>query len=176
MDLKTIEMNNLRVLNDYLNQTIDVLVRSPRLANGHTPSFGYSPFAGSIPGAPSPIGTDVVWGATPYGFSGGQQMFGGVSPFTTPSVPFTGLPLMGMGMGPGYGTPGYGTPGYGTVDPFLAQRASFGSWQQPWQQQPWQQQPWAPISEVTRQAQVAHALAAKQSVLEAMYRLAGIPV
>lgn len=169
MDPKAIEMNNLRVLNDYLNQTIDVLVRGPRLGAATSP-IGYSPFAPSMT-TPSTIGTDTVYG--PYPFAG-SQAFGGVSPFA-PTNPFTGHPL------------------YGSVDPFFAQRSTFGGWQQPWQQQswqqgwqqPWQQQgwqqpwgqsPWGQFSEATRQAQVAHALAAKQSVLEAMCRAAGIPV
>jgi hypothetical protein len=181
MDPKAIEMNNLRVLNDYLNQTIDVLVRGPRLGAAPTP-VGYSPFSPSFaPSIPTPagIGTDTVYGAYPFQ---GSPMFGGVSPFT-PTNPFTGLPFYGAG--------------FGSVDPFTAQRSAFGAWQQPWQQpwqqqswqQPWQQQPWqqswqqpwgqspwSPISEATRQAQFAHALAAKQSVLEAMCRMAGIPV
>ncbi len=180
MDPKVIEMNNLRVLNDYLNQTIDVLVRSPRAGNGHTPGFGQS-FAGSIPGGGSQgMGTDVVYGPTqspfaPFGGSpfGGSQMFGGVSPFA-PTHPFTGAPLGQIGAG------------YGTVDPYLAQRGAFGGWQQAWPQawqQGWQgwQQPWGqgawtgPMSEATRQAQITQALAAKQSVFEAMCRMCGIP-
>jgi len=174
MDPKVIEMNNLRVLNDYLNQTIDVLVRGQRLGNGH--AVGYSPFG------PSPAGTDVVYGPSPYPFQ--SSPFPGApfpsSPFAAQS-PFTGLPLVG-------------SP-YGTVDPYLAQRTMggpFGPWQHPWGQTPWTQgqvpwtqgqvpwtqgqTPWTPIAEATRQAHVAHALAARQSVLEAMCRCAGIPV
>jgi hypothetical protein len=153
MDPKMIEMQNLRVLNDYLNQTIDVLVRSPR-TTGTTP-FGYSPFGGTIPATQGAIGNDF-YGHTPY--------FGGTMlqhPAFAAQNPFTGLPVYGST---------YGGPGYGAVDPFLAQRGlgqtTFGGWQQPW----------APISEVTRQAQVAQALAAKGSVLEAMCRACGIPV
>jgi hypothetical protein len=170
MDPKVIEMNNLRVLNDYLNQTLDVLARSPR--NGyHAASMGgvgYSPFGGSIPGAG--IGTDTVYGPGAYGF-GGTPVFGGVghSPFPATN-PFTGLPVMGAA---------YAGPGYG----------SFGAWQQPWgqtpwtaSQTPWTQTPWTagqgawPFGDPARQAQVTQALAAKQSVLEAMCRMAGIPV
>jgi hypothetical protein len=173
MDPKMIEMNNLRVLNDYLTQTLDVLARGPRLGNGH--AAGYSPFAGQIPGV-APHGTDVVYGASPYSY-GGSPMFGGGSPFA-PINPFTGLPGIGGG--------------YGAGDPFLAQRSfaggQFGSWQQQpwgqpqwaqgqqWGQGQWGQGQWAPVSEATRQAHVAHALAAKQTVLEAMCRMAGIPV
>jgi hypothetical protein len=176
MDPKMIEMNNLRVLNDYLTQTLDVLVRGPRLGNGHASGIGYSPFAGSIPGGAAPLGTDVVYGASPYAY-GGASMFGGASPFA-PTNPFTGVPGIGGG--------------YGAIDPFLAQRnlagGQFGSWQQqPWGQpqwgqgqwgqgHQWGQGQWAPISEATRQAHVTQALAAKQTVLEAMCRVAGIPV
>jgi hypothetical protein len=74
----------------------------------------------------------------------------------------------------------------------------FGTWQQTWGQTPWTagqtpwtqgqtpwtqgQTPWTagqtswPVVEAARQAQFAQALAAKQSVLEAMCRVAGIPV
>ncbi len=163
MDPKVIEMNNLRVLHDYLNQTLDVLARGQRLPGGHVAPFGYSPF--SAPVASAPIGTDVVYGPSPYGFTG--------------------------------------SPMFGTISPFAAMNP-FGAWQQPWGQQPWGQQPWAqqpwgqqpwgqtpwtagqtpwtpgttswPVAEAARQAQVNQALAAKQSVLEAMCRVAGIPV
>ncbi len=189
MDPKVIEMNNLRVLNDYLNQTLDVLARTPRNGFGHTAGMGavgYSPFGGPIPGAVGGIGTDTVYGpgAYAYGF-GNTPVFGGVghSPFPATN-PFTGLPMMGAG---------YAGPGYGT----------FGAWQQPWGQTPWTasqtpwtagqtpwggQTPWAGQTPWTagqtpwgygdpaRQAQVTQALAAKQSVLEAMCRMAGIPV
>jgi hypothetical protein len=152
-----IEMNNLRVLNDYLNQTLDVLVRGQRLGNGHTPGLGYTPFAGPIPSAPGAIGTDAVYGPSPYGFSGAPLFAGAHAPFA-PTNPFTGLPLVGAGYG------------------------AFGAWQQqPWGQT-WTagQSPWAagqwPATEAARQAQVTQTLAAKQSVLEAICRCCGIPV
>jgi len=157
MDPKVIEMNNLRVLHDYLNQTLDVLVRGQRLGTGHTAGFGYSPFAGAPPG----IGTDAVYGPSPFGF-GASPIFNGISPFPATN-PFTGLPVAA-----------YGATSY----------SPFGAWQQqPWGQSPWtaSQTPWTagqgpwPV-EAARQAQVTQALAAKQSVLEAMCRVAGIPV
>jgi hypothetical protein len=168
MDPKVIEMNNLRVLNDYLNQTLDVLVRG---RSGHTPGLGYSPFAGTIPSAPA-MGTDVVYGPSPFGFAG-APLFGGVSHAAfAPTSPFTGLPMIGAGFG------------------------TYGAWSQPWGQQPWGQQPWGqqswgqspwtagqwtpgqawPAAEAARQAQVTQTLAAKQSVLEAICRCCGIPV
>ena len=175
MDPKVIEMNNLRVLNDYLNQTIDVLVRGPRLGNGHS-HLGYSPF---VPAATAPMGTDVVYGPHPYAFAG-SPMFGPIaqSPYTQPytqpypTQSFFGSPAMAFG-----------------ADPFFAQRqlasTSFGAWQpwgqtmwgqSPWNQSPWGQIPWTPTPDATRQAQFTQALAAKQSVLEALCRCAGIPV
>jgi len=164
MDPKMIEMNNLRVLNDYLTQTIEVLGRSPRLGAAHTPGFGYSPF-GQIPQTAGAINTDTVYGPGSWGFGGPMYQ---PTPFAA-QHPFTGLPVYGAGFGAGYNTPGfgpgYGTPGFGPSDPFGAQR-SFGQWQQPWGQ----------FSEVSRQAQFTQALAAKQSVLEAMCRGCGIPV
>ena len=51
MDPRTIEINNLRVLNDYLNQTLDVLTRTTRA--GYVPTMGlsHSPYAASLYGA-----------------------------------------------------------------------------------------------------------------------------
>jgi hypothetical protein len=167
MDPKVIEMNNLRVLHDYLNQTLDVLVRGQRFGASQTPGLGYSPFAAPIAGTPGPIGTDTVYGPGPWGF-GASPVFNGISPFPATN-PFTGHPLQG-----------YGPTAY----------SPFGSWtSQPWgPSQPWTQSPWAPqgtwtggqsywpAAEAARQAQVNQALAAKQSVLEQMCRVAGIPV
>lgn len=169
MDQKTIEMNNLRVLHDYLNQTIDVLMRGQRLGNGQAAGLPFSSFGGTIPGAS--IGADVVYGPTVAGWTG-APLFGGLShtPYQVTN-PFTGMPVYGAGY----------------VDPFVAQRglglagSSFTAWQQPWTQpswtQPsWTQASWNPIAEATRQATVTQALAAKQSVFEAMCRVCGIPV
>jgi hypothetical protein len=149
MDPKMIEMNNLRVLNDYLTQTLEVLGRSPRIG-GHPASFGYSPFT-PIPATAGAVPTDTVYGPGSWGFGGSVYP---TTPFAA-QHPFTGMPVYGAGFG----------PGYAAQDPFLAQRG-FGAWQQPWGQ----------ISEVSRQAQFTQALAAKQSVLEAMCRACGIPV
>jgi len=154
MDPKMIEMNNLRVLNDYLTQTLEVLGRGQRLgAGGQTPGFGYSPFGGQtpfggqIPATAGAINTDTVYGPGSWGFGGSMYPS---TPFAA-QHPFTGVPMYGQG--------------YGPTDSFHAQR-SFGGWQQPWGQ----------MSEVSRQAQFTQALAAKQSVLEAMCRACGIPV
>jgi len=218
MDPKVIEMNNLRVLNDYLNQTLDVLVRGQRLGNGHAPGVGYSPFAQAagfspfsqaagyspfspavgyspfspavgyspfspsyspfaapIPGAAGGIGTDVVYGPSAYGYS----------PFAATN-PFTGLPLMGTTYSPF--SAWQQTPWAAGQTPWTANQTPWTAGQTPWTpgQTPWTagQTPWTPgqtpwaagAIDPARQAQLTHALAAKQSVLEAMCRMVGIPV
>jgi hypothetical protein len=171
MDPKMIEMNNLRVLNDYLNQTLDVLVRGQRFGGGQ----GYSPFGG-IPGVAGGIGTDTVYGpgAYGYGFAGSPQFAGFSHPHTpfAATNPFTGLPVMGASYGAGYGTFGaWPQSPWGAQTPWTQ-----GQGQTPWTagQTPWTagQTGWSD----PRHAQVTQALAAKQSVLEAMCRVAGIPV
>ena len=172
MDPKVIEMNNLRVLNDYLNQTLDVLVRGQRLGSGHGAGLGYSPFMGSIPSAAAGIGTDVVYGPGSYGF-GGSPIFGGLPSTFAGQNPFGTMPMMGT----------FG--GWGQT-PWTAGQTPWTSGQTPWTagQTPWTsgQTPWTagqgqwPGSDFARQAQVTQTLAAKQSVLEAMCRVAGIPV
>jgi len=160
MDPKTIEMNNLRVLNDYLNQTIEALVRPPRAGQ---PSYaGFSPFSG-VPATPGPIGTDTVYG--PWQAAAAYSPFG-------PQSPFAGLPLYGAAFTPadpflahrGFGAPGF-APGF-TQSYTQGFAPSLGGWQQPW----------GPMVEASRQAHINQALAAKQSVLEAMCRACGIPV
>jgi hypothetical protein len=171
MDSKVIEMNNLRVLHDYLNQTLDLLVRGPRLGNGHAAPLGYSPFSGTIPATAPGIGTDVVYGPGLYGF-GSSPLFGGISPFAATN-PFTGMPMTGASYTSNYGAFGAYPQAWG--------QAPWGATQTPWTswgaQGPWTagQAAW-PHAEAARQAQVNQALAAKQSVLEAMCRVAGIPV
>lgn len=81
MDPKSIEMNNIRLLNDYLNQTIDAVCRQPRFAQTSLGSLGFSPFAAG-PTTPS-MGTDTVYG--PWA----------TSPFYPQSATFGGLPFSG---------------------------------------------------------------------------------
>jgi hypothetical protein len=172
MDHKMIEMNNLRVLNDYLNQTIDVLTRQPRLGQTGPAGFGFSPF-GTTPFAPMPttgIGTDTVFGSwfgTP-GFPQAGSWFG------TPGLPQTPF---------GTPTPFTGQPMFGAIDPFFAQRSFTPMGYSPFGPASFAPtgfgpalQPWSAMSEVTRQAQLNQALVARQSVLEAMCRACGIPV
>lgn len=132
------DINQLRVLNDYLNQTIDALSRqqwgafaTPVAGLSHSP---YTPF-----GQVSPF-----VGASPYTGAGlGYTPFGAMNAFTPSSV----------------------------VDPFLVQRGLTHS--------PYQfsgMNPWTIGSEIARQSQLTQAIAARQQVLEAIWRSAGIPV
>ena len=91
MDPRTIEINNLRVLNDYLNQTIELLSRSTRnnypLAGlSHSPFassvFGASPFSGGIPG----VGVGATMDPTLAGLSHTSS----VNPFTVGASPLNG--------------------------------------------------------------------------------------
>lgn len=135
-----IEINNLRVLNDYLNQTIDVLIRQQRVGlSGY--GISSTPFSSTSwptsPVAQSPYGVDSMY-----------------SPFVS-SI--------------GHSHAGFSPSVYAqTVDPFLAQRGLSHSPFSP-------VMPWSPLSEAARQTHLAHAMAVKQSVADAMYRAAGIP-
>jgi hypothetical protein len=159
MDHKMIEMNNLRVLNDYLNQTIDVLTRQPRL--GQTGSLGFSPF-GTTPFAPFPttggVGTDTVYGSW-FGASGWPQTS------FSPTTPFGGQPMFAP-MDPFFAQRSFAPTAYSPFGPASFAPTGFGPTFQPWNA----------MSEVTRQAQLNQALIARQSVLEAMCRACGIPV
>ena len=147
------EINNLRVLNDYLNQTIDALVRSQRL-NGAIPGVGlsHSPYAvpnfvGSVPGVAG-IGLDPTVGGLSH------------SPFLAATSPF----------GAAYtGTPFTSTYA-GVVDPFLAQRGL--SHTPAFTGAVWGQAAWSPLAvEIARQQQIAAtAIAARQQMLDAMVR------
>ena len=132
-------------------------------SGGPAAGLGYSTFGGTIPGAAGGLGTDVVYGASPFGFAG-SPLFGAHAPSPFAAVnPFTGSSLFGAGYGPSYAW----------------QQAPWTGGQTAWGGQvPWGagQSPWTPTVEAARQAQVTQTLAAKQSVLEAMCRAAGIPV
>jgi hypothetical protein len=164
MDPKMFEINNLRVLNDYLNQTIDVLLRTQRFgATSFTPGISHSPYGIGMNniGALGTIGNgaiDPTYYTAGISHSPYTSTFGGVSPFTTGAFGATVNPAVA----------GYAN----VVDPFLAQRglghsplSNLGAWQ-----------PWSPVVEMARQQHLTQALAARQSVLEAVCRAAGIPV
>jgi hypothetical protein len=158
-----IEINSLRILNDYLNQTIDALVRTQRLSVNPLTALGlsHSPFAqtpfGVSPFGVSPFGVS----AFPYGTVGADptQMGLGHSPYATHGVPFAGA--VGGSIGQSYPI---------AIDPFMAQRglshtSAVGT---PWAAQgtPWAQT-YNPLAEIARQQQL-QALAA--------YRAWGVPV
>jgi hypothetical protein len=86
MDPKSIEMNNIRLLNDYLNQTIDACCRQPRFAQSSLGAVGFSPFS-SVP-TPPVMGTDTVYGPwASQSFYPQSATFGGL-PFTGGVDPF----------------------------------------------------------------------------------------
>jgi hypothetical protein len=95
MDPRTVEINSLRILNDYLNQTIEAMVRAQRVGLGQFSATGlsHSPFAGVSP-----------FGASPFTGFEHTQGFG----------PYVGQSQFGVGGQ---------IPSYATmIDPFLAQR------------------------------------------------------
>jgi hypothetical protein len=134
------DINQLRVLNDYLNQTIDALSRQQWGAY-HPVMSGlshsqYTPFMAPMGFVGSPFATPFN---TPY-----------ATPYTQTINPFA-QPI---------------------VDPFFAQRGLSHS-------PITATNPWAAAgltSEIARQNQLTQAVAARQQVLEALIRAAGIPV
>ncbi len=130
-----LEINSLRVLNDYLNQTIDALMRVPRV--GQTPFGGvglsHSPF-----GATTPFAAGIGIDPTQVGLAH--------SPYAAATMG-AGFPgIAGQAFGQGYQYPG-------VIDPFLAQRGlshttgfGYGAWN--------------PLAEIARQQQQLQALAA----------------
>ena len=108
MDPRTIEINNLRILNDYLNQTIEVIARTR---------------AGVVPGglSHSPF-TSPVFGFSPWGNTVGASPVGAFDPTTAGlghsqfGVPFGGaMSPFGVGYNTGVG---FNT----AVDPFAYAR------------------------------------------------------
>src|SRR5262245_51780656 len=66
MDPRTIEINSLRVLNDYLNQTIDALVRTRGVGvNTIATGLSHTPFATTV-GTPFGIGANYFAAQTLY--------------------------------------------------------------------------------------------------------------
>jgi len=147
MDHRTVEINSLRLLNDYLNQTIDLLVQGQRAtagAVGYPHTLNHSPFNAGIGSMLSGFAPAI--GAPSYAAS---------APFASP---FAGVPVNSL----------YPT----AIDPFgrgLAHTPfAANAWQQsPWQQSPWQQSPWSAAAEVARH-QLGAILARQQ--IEALQR------
>ena len=82
MDQKTIEINNLRVLHDYLNQTLDALSRTPRTAPWG--QSGQAMFGGAWPfgGMPAGVSADAMAasGMPPWAPAGGVGAVSGFVP------------------------------------------------------------------------------------------------
>ena len=152
-----VELNNLRVLNDYINQTIDVLLRAQRFG-GAVPGLSHSPYATTT----APFGTPV----TGLGI-GIDPTLAGLSHSPYSHATAYASPFAAAFASPFAATPFAST--YPVVDPFVAQRglshtSSVGAWQ-----------PWSPAFEMARQQQqLAQAIAARQSILEAMWRTGGV--
>lgn len=167
MDQKMIELSNLRVLNDYLTQTIDALARAQRGASPFTPGISPTQSNGVTPFGTSPFGT------SPFGVNADSIHTNGVAqwPFQSAVPQISQLAnLYGLSALVGLGASPY-TPTYPmAIDPFLAQRGfGYTPHASMWPHV-------SPTVDVARQAQLNQALAARQMVLEAMCRVAGIAV
>jgi hypothetical protein len=142
MDPRTYEINNLRILNDYLTQTIEVLARAQRL-NCQSPGLSHSNW-----GQQSAFG---VPGQTLEPQSLGLSH----SPYAYPNAYGVQHPLAGQ--------VGWGGAPQTFVDPFIAQRglSHTGMTATPWNT-------WSPAAEIARQRELQSMLARQQ--YEAMCR------
>ncbi|MDI1445380.1 hypothetical protein [Polyangium sp. 6x1] len=142
MDHKTYEINNLRVLNDYLAQTIEVLARTQRIGLNrdfsrdmtggiglsHT-QFGPTPFGVPVQGMdPRTVDYTAGLGHTPYGVYPYNYAMQGVPTWT--GQPVGALPT--------------------SIDPFYAQRSGLShTTGTPWTG-------WNPLAaEIVRQREIA---------------------
>ena len=135
MDPRTVEINNLRILNDYLNQTIETMVRAQRGGIGQFSANGLSH---------SPFGASHFSPFAANGF---------VDPTHSTFNPYVASQLGGFGFGVNAVAPHYAS----MIDPFLAQR-TLG--QNAWQNtgigmlgNPWTAQ-WSPVAELARQQEL----------------------
>ncbi|MDC0747366.1 hypothetical protein [Polyangium mundeleinium] len=153
MDSKTYEINNLRVLNDYLAQTIEVLARTQRIGLNRD-------FNRDMPGL-----SHTQFGATPFGVP-----VQGIDPRT---VDYTGgLGHSPYGVYPSYNYAMQSVPAWTSqqhlgglptsIDPFFAQRSGLShSTATPWTG-------WNPFTaEIVRQREIA------RQQYEAMCRACG---
>ena len=160
------DVNSLRVLNDYLNQTIDALLRGQQRPIGAVAPVGFANAAWTGAGlSHSPYTNTGVFGLT------------GIDPTGISHSPYNAYGQFGYAPN-GFGSPltagfagGPGATGQNPfIDPFGVQR---GLTHTPYASQ-WGVSPLA--LEMARQQQLTQAIAARQSVLEAMCRSVGIPV
>jgi hypothetical protein len=146
MDPRTYEINNLRILNDYLTQTIEVLARAQRIGLNGTMGLTHSTFGPGVFGAqgmnvdPRSVDYNSGLAHTPYGVH--PTAWGNTAPTGWPGVEGGRLPTF--------------------VDPFLAQRGLSHT--------PSQWQGWSPYAaaEIARQRELQSILARQQ--YEAMLR------
>jgi len=140
MDPRTVEINNLRILNDYLNQTIETMVRAQRGGIGQFSANGLSH---------SPFGASQQFG-TPFATNGF-----GVDPTHATFNPYVAQQFGGFGVNTAL-------PLYASmIDPFLAQRA-LAHTQSAWPTNqsigmlgnPWAAQQWSPVAELARQQEL----------------------
>jgi hypothetical protein len=149
MDPKTYEINNLRILNDYLTQTIEVLARAQRIGLESRMGFSHSNFGQSPFGMPVQ-GMGVDPRGVDYNYNGLSHSPYGVYPYA-----------WGNGNPQGWqGQEGGRLPTF--VDPFLAQRGlshTQGQWSG-----------WSPYAaaEIARQRELQSIYARQQ--YEAMWR------
>ena len=107
MDPKTYEINNLRILNDYLTQTIEVLARAQRIGLNRDMGLTHTTFGPNIFGVSVPMGVDPR--SVDFGNAGLGHTPYGVNPYACgPS--FSAWPGTDINRFPTF------------VDPFLAQR------------------------------------------------------
>ncbi|HVY44712.1 MAG TPA: hypothetical protein VHB21_02490 [Minicystis sp.] len=160
MDPRTLEINNLRVLNDYLNQTIDVLTRSRNAATAQLTGLGHSPYTSSMFGAP--IGAPIAGNIDPT--LAGLSHTPATTPFAFGASPF------GSALSP-FGSP-YASPYASVVDPWNATRGLSHSPFAP----TYGHGGYNPVTEMIRQQQIQQAAIAQQLHTIATLRAMGVPV
>jgi hypothetical protein len=127
MDNRTVAINNLRILNDYVSQTIEALMLASRVGLGqfgvsglsHTPFTAISPFGASAFGmGPTAVSPHLGAALRPFGVTGSiAPSFGSViDPFLVQrGLSHTGF---GTGLGTGFGA-AWGTPSWMPVTQLL---------------------------------------------------------
>jgi len=149
MDSRTYEINNLRILNDYLTQTIEVLARAQRLNcqnQGLTHSNWGQPSVFGVPTGPTVDPRQVELGGLGLSHSPYNYTYPNVYGWQNQT----------------HGGIGWGTP-QTFVDPFAGQRGLSHTGPTP---TPWSN--WSPIAEIARQRELQAHFARQQ--YEAMCR------
>jgi hypothetical protein len=167
------DVNSLRVLNDYLNQTIDALLRGQQRSVIGTVASPIGAVAAPVAFNGTGLSHSPYAAASAFGLTGIDQLtgithspFNAYSPFGYGATPFASPLAAVFG-----GVPTHATANNPFIDPFGVQR---GLTHTPYGASHWGVSPLA--LEMARQQQLTQAIAARQSVLEAMCRSVGIPV